>query len=147
MCASACSQRPCDLYDALSTYPTVGLSRTPRTSASSLSWFFMPCLGIHLHLFLNSVYGDAVHVHVHLTPTQRSMVAWANLNKMYSCMSPTQVYSWGWNDRGTLGHGHRAHERKPRRIQALTGKKIVQVRLMWDAPCQYLTDAGFFARY
>ena len=39
----------------------------------------------------------------------------------------SQVYSWGWNDRGTLGHGHRAHERKPRRVHALTGKKIVQV--------------------
>eukprot|EP00983_Pelagomonas_calceolata_P015357 487630-Pelagomonas_calceolata.AAC.3 len=38
-----------------------------------------------------------------------------------------QVYSWGWNDRGTLGHGHRAHERKPRRVQALAGKNIVQV--------------------
>lgn len=35
-----------------------------------------------------------------------------------------QVYSWGWNERGTLGHGHRAHEHKPRRVHALSN--IVQ---------------------
>jgi hypothetical protein len=38
-----------------------------------------------------------------------------------------QLWSWGWNDRGTLGHGHRQMERKPRRVQGLKGVKIVQV--------------------
>lgn len=38
------------------------------------------------------------------------------------------MWSWGWNDRGTLGHGHRAVERKPRRVQVLKGVRIVQVR-------------------
>jgi hypothetical protein len=39
-----------------------------------------------------------------------------------------QLWSWGWNDRGTLGHGHRALERKPRRVHGLKGVRIVQVR-------------------
>lgn len=38
-----------------------------------------------------------------------------------------QLWSWGWNDRGTLGHGHRAAEHKPKRVQALEGRNIVQV--------------------
>lgn len=40
-----------------------------------------------------------------------------------------QLWSWGWNDRGTLGHGHRALERKPRRVTSLKGVRIVQVRM------------------
>ncbi|KAF5827001.1 regulator of chromosome condensation 1/beta-lactamase-inhibitor protein II [Dunaliella salina] len=52
-----------------------------------------------------------------------------------------EVYSWGWNDRGTLGHGHRAHERKPRRVQALAGKNIVQVHVNgWH--CLALSSSG-----
>ncbi|KAK9908666.1 hypothetical protein WJX75_001202 [Coccomyxa subellipsoidea] len=38
-----------------------------------------------------------------------------------------QVLSWGWNDRATLGHSHREHERKPRRVAALRGMEITQV--------------------
>lgn len=40
-----------------------------------------------------------------------------------------QLWSWGWNYRGTLGHGHRGLERKPRRVQGLKGVRIVQVCL------------------
>jgi hypothetical protein len=42
----------------------------------------------------------------------------------------SQVWSWGWNDRGTLGLGHRAKARKPQRLAALGGVRIVQVGLM-----------------
>lgn len=40
-----------------------------------------------------------------------------------------EVYSWGWNARGTLGHGHREPERKPRRIAGLRGVDVEQVAL------------------
>ncbi|GIL92948.1 hypothetical protein Vretifemale_20418 [Volvox reticuliferus] len=40
-----------------------------------------------------------------------------------------QVWSFGWNDRGTLGHGHRDQETKPKRIAALKGTRIVQVAM------------------
>ncbi|GIL50419.1 hypothetical protein Vafri_6548 [Volvox africanus] len=40
-----------------------------------------------------------------------------------------QVWSFGWNDRGTLGHGHRNQETKPKRIAALKGIRIVQVAI------------------
>ena len=39
------------------------------------------------------------------------------------------VFSWGWNSRGTLGHGHRNPVPKPRRIAGLRGCPIVQVAL------------------
>lgn len=38
-----------------------------------------------------------------------------------------QVWSWGWNDRGTLGLGHRGKSRKPMRLATLQGTRIVQV--------------------
>lgn len=43
--------------------------------------------------------------------------------------SEGQVWSWGWNDRGTLGHGHRKKEAKPRRVAALKDVRITQVAL------------------
>ncbi|KAK9838506.1 hypothetical protein WJX81_003780 [Elliptochloris bilobata] len=43
--------------------------------------------------------------------------------------SEGQVLSWGWNARGTLGHGHRGNERKPRRLAALSGVTISQVAI------------------
>ena len=39
------------------------------------------------------------------------------------------VLTWGWNARGTLGHGHRGNERKPRRVVGLKSVNIVQVAL------------------
>eukprot|EP00890_Picochlorum_soloecismus_P003284 jgi/Picsp_1/3957/NSC_01469-R1_ran gtpase binding len=39
------------------------------------------------------------------------------------------VYSWGWNDRATLGHGHRDPVLKPKRIDGLKGIRVVQVAL------------------
>ena len=39
------------------------------------------------------------------------------------------VYAWGWNDRGTLGHGHRNPVLKPKRIQGLRDVRVVQVAL------------------
>jgi alpha-tubulin suppressor-like RCC1 family protein len=38
-----------------------------------------------------------------------------------------QVWSWGWNDRGTLGLGHRQPVSKPSPLPALAGVRIVQV--------------------
>ena len=41
-----------------------------------------------------------------------------------------QVYSWGWNDRATLGHGHQdCSVAKPRRVMGLQGVHIVQVAI------------------
>ncbi|GFR50047.1 hypothetical protein Agub_g12098 [Astrephomene gubernaculifera] len=52
-----------------------------------------------------------------------------------------QVWSFGWNDRGTLGHGHRSVERKPQRISALRGIRVVQVATGgWH--CLALSDTG-----
>ncbi|EFJ39861.1 hypothetical protein VOLCADRAFT_108456 [Volvox carteri f. nagariensis] len=52
-----------------------------------------------------------------------------------------QVWSFGWNDRGTLGHGHRDVETKPKRIPALKGIRIVQVAIGgWH--CLALSDRG-----
>jgi alpha-tubulin suppressor-like RCC1 family protein len=39
-----------------------------------------------------------------------------------------EVYTWGWNQRGTLGHGHKKIEREPCKVAALAHVKIVQVR-------------------
>lgn len=52
------------------------------------------------------------------------------------------VFSWGWNARATLGHGHRDQVvPKPRRIAALRGTCIVQVALGgWHA--LYLDEKG-----
>eukprot|EP00889_Picochlorum_renovo_P001271 jgi/Picre1/28301/NNA_003707.t1 len=38
-----------------------------------------------------------------------------------------QVYSWGWNDRATLGQGHQECMPKPRKIMGLQGVHVVQV--------------------
>jgi len=40
-----------------------------------------------------------------------------------------QVYSWGWNDRATLGQGHQEHVAKPRKVMGMAGVQIVQVAL------------------
>lgn len=54
---------------------------------------------------------------------------------------PEQVWSWGWNDRGTLGHGHRGCEFKPKRVSALRGVRIHQVAVNgWH--CLALSEAG-----
>lgn len=52
------------------------------------------------------------------------------------------VFSWGWNARATLGHGHRDQVvPKPRRIAALRGTSVVQVALGgWHA--LYLDEKG-----
>ena len=39
------------------------------------------------------------------------------------------VLAFGWNARGSLGHGHRGNERKPRRVAGLKGVRVVQVAL------------------
>eukprot|EP00197_Chlamydomonas_leiostraca_P014556 CAMPEP_0202864320 /NCGR_PEP_ID=MMETSP1391-20130828/4611_1 /ASSEMBLY_ACC=CAM_ASM_000867 /TAXON_ID=1034604 /ORGANISM="Chlamydomonas leiostraca, Strain SAG 11-49" /LENGTH=825 /DNA_ID=CAMNT_0049544055 /DNA_START=66 /DNA_END=2539 /DNA_ORIENTATION=+ len=55
--------------------------------------------------------------------------------------SDGQVWSMGWNDRGTLGLGHRGKVRKPQRLGALTGVRIVQVAVNgWH--CLALSDTG-----
>jgi alpha-tubulin suppressor-like RCC1 family protein len=49
-----------------------------------------------------------------------------------------QLLAWGWNARGTLGHGHRTTERKPRYVSELRGVRIVQVTTLWSplhTPC------------
>lgn len=51
------------------------------------------------------------------------------------------VWSWGWNERGTLGHGHRGREPKPKRISALQGVRMKQVAVNgWH--CLGLADTG-----
>ncbi|CAD7696720.1 unnamed protein product [Ostreobium quekettii] len=37
-----------------------------------------------------------------------------------------KIWSWGWNERGTIGNGQRGGDRKPREIAALKGVRIVQ---------------------
>eukprot|EP00887_Chlorella_sp_A99_P001925 scaffold18.g1925.t1 len=39
------------------------------------------------------------------------------------------VLAFGWNARGSLGHGHHGNERKPRRVVGLKGAQVVQVAL------------------
>lgn len=52
-----------------------------------------------------------------------------------------QLWSWGWNDRGTLGQGHRGPERKPKQVAALKGTCVVQAAIGgWH--CLALTDQG-----
>lgn len=51
------------------------------------------------------------------------------------------LWSWGWNERGTLGHGHHSPEHKPRRIAALRGVRVVQTALGgWH--CLALSETG-----
>jgi alpha-tubulin suppressor-like RCC1 family protein len=38
-----------------------------------------------------------------------------------------QLWSWGWNDRATLGLGHRQRVDKPCMLSTLAGVRIVQV--------------------
>lgn len=55
--------------------------------------------------------------------------------------SDGDVFSWGWNDRATLGQGHRQLEKKPRRVAALREYKIEQVALGgWH--CLAVDDKG-----
>mmetsp|Transcript_5358 Transcript_5358/g.15331 ORF Transcript_5358/g.15331 Transcript_5358/m.15331 type:complete len:664 (+) Transcript_5358:598-2589(+) len=52
-----------------------------------------------------------------------------------------QLLAWGWNARGTLGHGHRATERKPRYVSELRGVRIVQAAIGgWH--CLAVDDQG-----
>ena len=52
-----------------------------------------------------------------------------------------QLLAWGWNARGTLGHGHRATERKPRYVSELRGVRIVQAAIGgWH--CLAVDDRG-----
>ena len=37
-----------------------------------------------------------------------------------------RMWSWGWNERGTIGNGQRGGERKPKKVAALRSVKIVQ---------------------
>ena len=39
------------------------------------------------------------------------------------------VYSWGWNDRATLGQGHQERVGKPMKVVGLQGVHVVQVAL------------------
>ncbi|PSC75605.1 ultraviolet-B receptor UVR8-like [Micractinium conductrix] len=39
------------------------------------------------------------------------------------------VITWGWNDRGTLGHGHRQPSYKPQRVAGLAGVRIKQASI------------------
>ena len=51
------------------------------------------------------------------------------------------VFTWGWNSRATLGHGHRDPVPKPKRVAGLRGVPIVQVALGgWHA--LYLDNEG-----
>ena len=55
------------------------------------------------------------------------------------------LWSWGWNDRGSLGHGHRNQVHQPELVSALSGIPIVQVAIGgWH--CLALSkDGGVFA--
>ncbi|WIA13861.1 hypothetical protein OEZ85_002434 [Tetradesmus obliquus] len=51
------------------------------------------------------------------------------------------LWSWGWNARGTLGHGHRDLQHKPACVEALHGVTIVQAAIGgWH--CLALSDEG-----
>lgn len=55
--------------------------------------------------------------------------------------SSGQLMAWGWNARGTLGHGHRTTERKPRYVSELQGVRIVQAAIGgWH--CLAVDDCG-----
>jgi alpha-tubulin suppressor-like RCC1 family protein len=52
-----------------------------------------------------------------------------------------RVLSWGWNDRGTLGLGHRQKTAKPTMIDALKHERVVQLAAGgWH--CVAVTDEG-----
>jgi len=40
-----------------------------------------------------------------------------------------ELYTWGWNARGTLGHGHKESEFRPRKVASLAGVKIMQAHI------------------
>ncbi len=65
------------------------------------------------------------------TPVDAIAKLWAFSDPRRSDM---QVWSWGWNDRGTLGLGHQSKEMKPKRIAALKGVRIKQVQPPLHAP-------------
>ncbi len=53
----------------------------------------------------------------------------------------SQVWAWGWNDRGTLGQGHRLRTPKPQRVAALGHVRVAQAAVSgWHALA--VTDAG-----
>jgi hypothetical protein len=45
-----------------------------------------------------------------------------------------EISTWGWNQRGTLGHGHKKIEREPCKVATLAHVKIVQVRAKPERP-------------
>lgn len=55
---------------------------------------------------------------------------------------PEQVWSWGWNERGTLGLGHRMPVIKPQRLTALNGVRIQQVRTDGSVHLRLCMSAG-----
>jgi hypothetical protein len=58
-------------------------------------------------------------------------IAWAGV----PCRA--QLFTWGWNQRGTLGHPPKTKtESSPGPVHALAGLKIVQVRLSSALPCE-----------
>eukprot|EP00400_MALV-I_sp_L67-5_P000454 gene454-111_t len=63
-------------------------------------------------------------------PSPRSYLCRAPTLVPDCCCSPPQLndrYSWGWNDRATLGQGHQNPVTKPSRVVGLQGVHIVQV--------------------
>ena len=56
------------------------------------------------------------------------------------------VYTWGKGDYHRLGHGTDEHVRRPRKVQALAGKRIVSLAT-GSLHCVACTDQGwaFFA--
>jgi alpha-tubulin suppressor-like RCC1 family protein len=51
------------------------------------------------------------------------------------------VFAWGSNNQGQLGHGGRRGSRVPKRIDVLAGKKIVKIVAGWKHT-MYMTDTG-----
>mmetsp|Transcript_2765 Transcript_2765/g.7800 ORF Transcript_2765/g.7800 Transcript_2765/m.7800 type:complete len:497 (+) Transcript_2765:160-1650(+) len=52
-----------------------------------------------------------------------------------------QLWSWGWNARGTLGHGHRDNVPKPSMVEGLEHVRVVQAAIGgWHSIC--VTDQG-----
>lgn len=56
----------------------------------------------------------------------RSPVVGGSRNSM-ALTDSGELYTWGWNQRGSLGLGHKQIERVPRKVDALSGLKITQV--------------------
>ncbi|GMH45717.1 hypothetical protein BSKO_13680 [Bryopsis sp. KO-2023] len=57
-------------------------------------------------------------------PGRTSLVCGSRMSLAVAADGP--VWSWGWNDRGTLGHCDKGRKRKPKKVSALRGVKVVQ---------------------